>query len=119
MLIVKTSLFNVAFIVEVKSHVCSWPCAAACVTLMVCVVTPIPLTVIVAVRGVVAILAVVVTVTVPLLLPEVEVTVAQVASLLTVQSVLDVILNDFCSPAEVTFSEFVETDSMGAGVAAA
>lgn len=65
--------------------------AAACVTLTVRAVTPVPLTVIVAVRGVVAVLEVVVTVIVPLLLPEVGVMVAQAASLFTVQLVLDVI----------------------------
>ena len=65
----------------------------ACVTLMVLEATPVPLMVIVVVRCVVPVLAPVVTVTVPLLEPEAGETVHQFALLLTVQLVLEEIVN--------------------------
>ena len=68
--------------------------AAACVTDIVCEDTPVPLTVMVAVRSVVVSLAVAVTVTVASLLPEEGVTVSQVALLPTFQFVFDDTLNN-------------------------
>jgi len=68
-----------------------------CVTVMVLAVTPVPLIVMVAVRAFAAVLAEAVTVTVPLFEPETGETVSHVgALLLTVQFVLDVIVNVFC-----------------------
>ena len=86
----------------------------ACETITVRDVTPEPLTVIVAVREVAAVLAV--TVTVPLLLPVVGATVAHVWSTATVQPVMfDVTLND-CEPAAVEKSSAeVEMFNVGVG----
>ena len=62
------------------------------------------------------VLEVVVAVTVPLLLPEAGETVHHEASLLTFQTVLDVILNDFCSPAFMKLSEDGSTERLKVGV---
>ena len=70
------------------------PDVLSCVTVTVCDVTPGPLTVIVAVRDAAPVLAVTVTVTVPLLFPVAGATVAHVWLLATVQPVMfEVILN--------------------------
>ena len=79
--------------------------AAACVTLIVCGVTPYPLTVMVAVRWLVVELFAAVTVIVPLSYPELGDMLHHEASLLIFQLVLDVIVNVFCSPAAIKFNE--------------
>ena len=84
-----------------------------CVTLMVCTVTPVPLTVIVAVRCVVPVLAAAVTVTVPLFVPEDGETVSHVSLLPTVQFVFEVMLNDCCPAVEVKLSVFVDNTNDG------
>ena len=71
------------------------------------------MTVIVAVREFVVGFAAVVTVTVPFSLPEPGETVAHVSLLLTVQSVLEVIANDFCSPAPTKLSDDGDTYNVG------
>jgi uncharacterized protein involved in cysteine biosynthesis len=91
--------------------------AAACVTLMDCAGTLVPLTVTVAVRWVVAVFAAAVTVIVSSLLPDVAETVSHVSLLLIVQLVVDVIANDFCSPAAI--KESADSDKVSVGVAAA
>ena len=87
--------------------------APACVTLMVCAVTPVPLTVIVAVRCVVPVLAAAVTVTVPLFVPVDGETVSHVSLLPTVQFVFEVMLNDCCPATVVKLSVFVDKTSDG------
>ena len=78
--------------------------------------TPVPLTVMVAILGLsLFALDAAVTVTVPLLFPEVGATEAQESELLTDQLVLDVMSNVFCPPEAVKLSPFVEIDSDCAG----
>ena len=114
------SVLNVAFIVGDKSQdLGSASGFTSCVTLIVCVVTPVPLTVIDAVSGLVVVLAAAVTVIVPLLLPDAGDTVSQDAlPLSTVQFVLEVILNVFCSPSKTKLSEDSETVKVGVEVPA-
>jgi len=92
--------------------------APSCVMVTVRAVTPGPLTVIVAVRDAAPVLAVTVTVTVPLLFPVAGETVAHVWLLATVQPVtFDVTLN-VCEPAALEKSSvLVDTLSVDAGVA--
>ena len=72
------------------------------------------LTVIVAVRCVVPVLAVALTVTVPLFAPEVGETVNHVgASFATVQLVFEVMLNDCCPASDVKLSEVVDSAKDG------
>ena len=107
--IVKTPVSSsVAVMVSVNFHVSTIFvfCIAACVTLIVCGATPVPLMVIVPVSGFVVVFAAAVTVIVSLLLPDVGVMVSQVASpRLTVQSVLDVMSNICCPPSDVNSNE--------------
>ena len=85
-----------------------------CKTVMVCAVTPVALTVMVAVRAVAAVLAEAVTVTVALFVPEAGETVSHVgALLLTVQSVLDVTVKDCSCPAVAKLIEAVDSVSVG------
>ena len=90
---------------------------ASCVTLMVCFSAELlQLTVMVAVRSLVVGLAAAMTVIVPSLLPEVwDIASHDEALLLTFQLVLDLMLNVFCPPEVVKFSEGGETDSALAG----
>ena len=83
---------------------------ASCVTLIVRVIPP-PLTVMFAVRC--EVVAVAVTVIVPLFEPEAGETVSQdEALLLTLQLILDEIVNCFCSPELEKLNEFNETDKL-------
>ena len=87
--------------------------APACVTLMICVM-PLPLTVTVPVREEDEVLAVVVTVILLPLEPEVTETVSHDAELLIIQLVLEVMVNDFCSPDDAKLIE--DSDKVSAGV---
>ena len=88
--------------------------AAAWVTEMVCVIPP-PVTVILAFRSEVNVLAVALTFIVAPPEPESGETVNQVASpLLTVQLVLEVMSNVFCSPPTAKLSEAGDTVNMAA-----
>jgi len=107
-------LLTVQDVLEVIVNVCCCPSAAkfkvfgdtvrvgfvvpaTCVTLIVRVVTPVPFIVTMAFRAVLYGFAAAVTVTVPLFAPEAGETVSHVGSLLlTVQAVLDEIVNDCC-----------------------
>jgi hypothetical protein len=80
----------------------------------VCVRSP-PLTVTVAVRRLVVVLAAAVTLTVPLLLPEVGETVSHETSLSTVQLTLEVTVTGLGSPAAVKSSVAVDTVSVFVG----
>ena len=82
----------------------------ACVIAMVCGVNPVPLTVIVAVRGNADGLASAVTVIVPVFVPDDAERVSHVAvPLLTVQFVLDVTVNELFPPAARKLSVAVDT----------
>ena len=81
---------------------------ASCVTSTVRVTSP-PLTVIVAVRGDVNVLAAAVTVIVPLFLPEVGETVSHVSALCTSQLMSDSMLNDFCPEEDEKLNEVADT----------
>ena len=83
---------------------------ASCVTLIVCAVTPAPLTVMVAVRFDVVVFCAAVTVIVSLSKPEAGEIVSHDALLETVQSVLEVIAKVFCSPEKAKFNESDEMD---------
>ena len=74
----------------------------------------VPLTVIVAVLVVASLLVAAVTVITPSLLPEAGDIVIQLTSLLTVQLILDVIVNVFTSRSAVKLSKECETVSEGA-----
>jgi hypothetical protein len=74
-----------------------------------------PLTVTVAVRRFVVVLAAAVTLMTPLLLPEAGETVSHTASLLAVQLILEVMATDCVSPEAVKSSVEVETVSVLAG----
>jgi hypothetical protein len=86
----------------------------ACVILTVRLML-LPLTVIVAVRDALPLLAVVVMVIVPLSEPDVAETVAHDAVLLTVHATLDETVIDCAPPVATKFSDDGETDSVGAG----
>ena len=86
----------------------------ACATLMDCASTPALLTVMVAVRSAMDVLAAAVTVTVPSLAPEEGEIVSQdEPSLPTVQFVFEVMVKVFCSPEAEKFNEAIDTDSAG------
>jgi len=87
--------------------------APACDTLMVRAVTPVPLTVIVAVRCVVLEFAVAETDTELLFAPVAGETVSHASLLLTDQLMFDVISNDLFSAAEAKLSEPAETVRVG------
>ena len=87
--------------------------APACVTLMVCAVTPVPLTVIVAVRCVVFEFAVAETDTELLFAPVAGETVSHDSLLLTDQLMFDVISNVLFSAADAKLSEDVVTVRFG------
>ena len=87
--------------------------APGCVTLMVWEVTPAPLTVIVAVRCVVPVLAAALTVIVPLLVPVAGETVNHVSLLPTVQFVFEVMSNVMFSVVEVKLSEVADIVKLG------
>jgi hypothetical protein len=82
---------------------------AACVTVTVCDVTPLPLNVIVAVRAA-PVFAAAVMVTEPLLLPDDAESVAQEAELLAVQLILDVTAMPAVPPDAVMFAVDGESD---------
>ena len=86
----------------------------SCVTVIVCCVTPVPLTVRVAVRWDAVELMIAVTVMVPLFEPELGKTFSQDELLIAVQLVLDVMFTICCPPVFVNFKDAVETDSAGA-----
>ena len=123
-------LLTVQLVLDVTVHVfCSPPAiklnddgetirvGAACVTLMVCEVTPVPLTVTVAVRWLAVVLAAAVKVTVPSPLPEAGAIVSHAALLLTVQLVLDVTVHVFCSLLAIKLNDDGETVMVGGAVA--
>ena len=89
--------------------------AACCITFMVRAVTPVPLTVMIATRAVVLVLAATVTDIVPLFEPEVgEMVSHSGALLLTVQFVLEVIVNVCCCPVAAKTIPLVDKVRFGA-----
>ena len=87
--------------------------APACVTLMVCDVSPVPLTVIVAVRCVVPVFSVAETDTGLLFAPVVGETVSHDSLLSTVQLMFDVISKVLFSAVDAKLSELTETVKVG------